>query len=206
MRELRGDVARTKDDHVLGERVDPHDGVGGVERDAGLRDHGWHGRAAARGHDDAVRGELDRPTGKVDHQPARTGEPRVPLVEGDVRAPGGAIVAARHRDGVDASEDAVAHVDPPHLVHRGVDAEVAGALDGARDIGGMHEHLRRDAADVQARATERATVDQRHVEWGEPGVEERVARAGADDDEVVVAHSSNLVIPPVDLRLAPLRR
>ena len=75
------------------------------------------------------RGELDRPTGKVDHEPARTGEPCVPLVEGG-EAPGGAVVTARNRDGIDAPEDAVAHVSPPHLVHRGIDAEVAGALDG----------------------------------------------------------------------------
>jgi hypothetical protein len=70
----------------------------------------------------------------------------------------------------------------------------------------VHEHLRGDAADVEAGAAERSVLDERHVEVLEPRVEERVARTGADDDQVVVPHAQRLVIPPADLRLASLRR
>ena len=105
-----------------------------------------------------------------------------------LRAPVRAVVPPGVRDRVDPAEHAVADVGPPHLVDRRVDPEVAGPGDGARDVGGVHEHLGRDAADVEAGAAERAVLDQRDVEVLEAGVEERVARAGADDDQVVVAH------------------
>ena len=101
------------------------------------------------------------------------------------QAPGGG-------DRVDPAEHAVADVGPAHLVDGGVDAEMAGARHGPRDVGGVHEHLGRDAAHVQAGAAEGAVLDQRHVEVVEAGVEEGVARAGADDDQVVVAHRSRL--------------
>ena len=51
----------------------------------------------------------------------------------------------------------------------------------------MDEHLRRDAADVEARAAELAVLDDGDVEVVELRSGDRVARPGADDDEVVVA-------------------
>jgi hypothetical protein len=83
---------------------------------------------------------------------------------------------------------------------------MAGLAHGSGEVGGVHEHLRGDAADVEAGAAERSVLDERHVEVLEPRVEERVARTGADDDQVVVPHGQRLVIPPADLRLASLRR
>ena len=68
----------------------------------------------------------------------------------------------------------------------------AGPAHGACEVGGVHEHLRGDAADVEAGAAERPVLDERHVEVLEPRVEERVARAGADDDQVVVPHGQRL--------------
>ena len=62
----------------------------------------------------------------------------------------------------------------------------------------MHEHLGGDAADVEAGAAERPVLDERHVQVLEPRVEERVARAGADDDQVVVPHGQRLILADVD--------
>ena len=54
-------------------------------------------------------------------------------------------------------------------------------LDG--DVGGQHEHLRRDATDVQAGAAERATLDDRDRPIGEE-LGDRIARPAPDDDQV----------------------
>jgi hypothetical protein len=52
----------------------------------------------------------------------------------------------------------------------------------------VHEHLRGDAPDVQARAAEGALLDDRDVPTGEPLVRDGVAGTGADDDQVEVPH------------------
>ena len=71
-----------------------------------------------------------------------------------------------------------------HLAH----LVAHGALHLAGDVGGVDVHLRRDAADVEARAAEDAVLDDRDVEVVEAVVDDGVARAGTDDDEIVMAH------------------
>ena len=131
-----------------------------------------------------------------------TGEPGVALVERDVAAPVGAVVPPGRGDRVDPAEHAVADVGPAHLVDGRVDPQMAGPAHGAGEVGGVHEHLGGDAADVEAGAAERPVLDERHVEVLEPRVEERVARAGADDDQVVVPHGQRQ--STCGLRLASL--
>ncbi len=55
-----------------------------------------------------------------------------------------------------------------------------------REVGRVDEHLRRDAADVDARAAELAVLDDGDVEVVELGSGDRVPRSGADDDEIVM--------------------
>ena len=139
-----------------------------------------------------IRSAVSATSGPVDVQLAGTGEPGVALVERDVAAPVGAVVPPGRGDRVDPAEHAVADVGPAHLVDGRVDPQMAGPAHGAGEVGGVHEHLGGDAADVEAGATERPVLDERHVEVLEPRVEERVARAGADDDQVVVPHGQRL--------------
>jgi len=51
----------------------------------------------------------------------------------------------------------------------------------------QHEHLRRDAADVEAGSPEPTALDETDVEVIHLRGDDGVARAGTDDDEVVVA-------------------
>ena len=170
VRELRGDVARPEDDQALGQRVDAHHGVGGVEGHARLRDDRRDGGPAAGGdHDPVGRERHVRP---LDVQLAGTGEPGVPLVERDVAAPLGAVVPPGRGDRVDPAEHAVADVGPAHLVDGRVDPQVPGPAHGAGEVGGVHEHLGGDAADVEAGAAERRRARR------EPRPGARTARRG----------------------------
>jgi hypothetical protein len=104
-----------------------------------------------------------------------------------------AVALPAGRDRVDAPEHPVADVGPADLVDRRVDAERAGPADRLGDVGGVDVHLRRDAAHVQAGAAEDPVLDDRDVGVGEAVVRDRVARAGADDDEVVVGHGPTVI-------------
>ena len=97
-----------------------------------------------------------------------------------------AVRLAARRDRIDPPEDPVpdpwpVDVHPPTSRPRA--ARLATALG---QVGGVHVHLRRDAPDVHACAPERALLDDRDVEIVELRTRDRVARAGADDHEVVV--------------------
>jgi hypothetical protein len=146
---------------------------------------GTTGRPPGRDHD-AVGADLDVP---VDGDLLGAGEPGVAVVEREVRAAVRAVVVAVDRDGVDAAEDAVADVAPAHLVQRRVDAEPARVPDVLGDVGRVDVHLRGHAADVDAGATEDAVLDHGDVEIGEAVVDDRVARAAPDDQEIVMPHA-----------------
>src|SRR5690606_9107186 len=64
-------------------------------------------------------------------------------------------------------------------------------------VRGQDEHLRRDAADVEAGAAEPALLDDRDVETFELWGDEGVARPGADDDQVVVRRHAGSVCRPL---------
>ena len=97
VRELGGDVARAEDHQPLGQGVDPHDRVRGVERHARLRDDP---RARSAGCPPRSRCGRRSASRRGPRCAARRGpgEPGVALVEGDVPAAVGAVVAARRAE------------------------------------------------------------------------------------------------------------
>jgi hypothetical protein len=195
--ELRGDESAAGDDDVVRQFLDPHDGVRGVVGD-GVQagDVGDH-RARSGGEHIAVGRDVGVPAGvQLDVHRLRPGEPPGAGVHGDVRA----LVAlpvppAAYGDRVDAAEDAVADGAPVHVLDVSLDAERRGAVQRVRDLGRVLEHLRRDAAHVQAGAAEEIVLDDRDgpVVEGRSGY--RVAGAGADDDEVVMGHGPKAMRP-----------
>ena len=68
---------------------------------------------------------------------------------------------AARRDRVDAAEHPRHDVGPAHLLDARVDAVTRTVPDGLGDLGGVDEHLGRDAADVEAGAAERALLADR---------------------------------------------
>ena len=97
------------------------------------------------------------------------GELRMRLVQrgvGAVRA----VLPAVDGDRIDAPVDPVADVSPAHAVERCVDAEPAGAAYRVGHLRGVDVHLRRDAADVDARSAEGALLDDRDAPIARSGV------------------------------------
>src|SRR5690606_17950600 len=158
-------------------RVISHTGIEYLLRDRGPR----------TGRDDhLVRG--DHLTGSgVDA--ALADEPRVTVVDGDVRAVLAAVALTARSDGIDAAEDPVDDVVPPHPVDRRVDAVLRSGADRVGDLRGVDVHLRGDAAHVEAGAPEGAFFEEGDALPVVPLVEDRVPRSCADDREVVVGHA-----------------
>ncbi len=187
VRELRAYEPGAHDDHPAGQLVEPHHRIAGVVADLvqarDVRDR----RVTTGGHHDPVGADRLRPSGGVHGQLLDAGEPGEAFVEGDIRVVFGAVAAATGRDLVDPAEDPVPDVAPAHVAQFEVDAELRTARRGAGDVSGVHEHLRRDAADVQAGAAVGVVgtdtlVDHGDVPIGEPVVDDRVAGTGTDDD------------------------
>jgi len=213
--ELRRHEAAADDEQSTGDLVDPHDRVAAVhpgttqafECGVGVRGPGAPAEAgdvrqydaAPGGDDDLLRGDA-LPGPGVDG--VRTGEPGVPLVERDIRVALGAPSPAGVGDRVDTPEDPVPDLGPVDLVQRGVHTEGSGAARPVGQVGWVDEHLRRDAADVEARAAEGTILEQCDALVGEAGVDDGVPGSTADDREVVVRHGS--ILPccgPADRRL-----
>jgi hypothetical protein len=159
---------------------------------------GTGGGTAARRDDDLLSGDGLAGAGV---ERAVADEARVALEERGVRVRLGAPVPSGDRDRVDPPEDPVPDLGPAGALEPGVDAEPVAVRGGVRDVRGIDEHLGRDAADVQAGAAERALLQDRDGPVGEPLVDDRVARAGADHREVEVGH---LLILPSVTRLTPV--
>jgi hypothetical protein len=69
-------------------------------------------------------------------------------------------------------------------------AEPARVGDRIDDLARVGQHLGRDAADVEAGAAEALLLlDDCDVEVGERVVDHPVARAGSDDEQIVVRHA-----------------
>src|ERR1700689_631511 len=111
-------------------------------------------------------------------------EPGVLVVHVDVgrRAP---MVLTAEPDWIDPAEDARHDVVPAHPVDVCIDAVARGAPYRVGNLGGIDEHLGRDASDIQAGATERALLADRRSLSRVAMVENRVARTSSDDREVV---------------------
>src|SRR5699024_5120783 len=102
----------------------------------------------------------------------RAGETRLAEHGGRIRAAVAAVFEAAGGDRVDAAEDPVADIAPAHGVDARVDPVSGGFADAGGHLGGVDEHLRGDTADVQARAPERAGLDDRDLQVVEIGGDE----------------------------------
>jgi hypothetical protein len=113
-------------------------------------------------------------------------------VDLDVRAAVDAAVPPVLGDRVESGEDAVADVAPADLVDACVDAVGGGPGDRLGEVGRVGEHLARNAADIETGTAERTVLDDRHIQVREGLVDDVVAGAGADDDQVVMAHPARV--------------
>ena len=198
MCELDCDETRSEDDQSLRKRRQAHDGVRGVERDAGLADRGGNGRVAPGGYDDLVGGDLLAGAWpcvhpRVDPKPPGTSEGGAAEEHRRVQAVD-AVVPAPCGDRVDPAEDPVPDVWPAHPVQRGVDAVSARVGDGVGDLGGVDVHLGGDAPDVQAGTPEGPGLDDRDALAAEVGGDQGVTRAGANDCQIEVSHTQRLTV------------
>ncbi|MFE4632889.1 hypothetical protein ACFRJ1_05860 [Streptomyces sp. NPDC056773] len=135
--------------------------------------------------------DVDGSVRQLDAQLSRAGEVRAPLVHGDeVRLP--ASPATLLPVGVQAPEHPVPQVPPAHGEQLCVHVVGPGPVDRTGHVGGVGEHLARDAARVQAGSAEPPLLDDGHVEAGEGIVDDGVAGTRTDDDEIVLAHRARL--------------
>ena len=206
VRELHRDVAGAHDEDGFGEVVDAHDGARGVDGRPGCVHRGGvqardvrHVRVGARGDDDPVGSDLLAAVG--DERPG-PGEPDVLRDDGRVLQLVRPVVPSGRLDLVDAGEDPIADRGPVRVQEAGGQAQVAGVCRVLRDRGGVHVHLRGDAARVEAGASEQVRLRDRHTQMGEAVVEDRVAGAGADDQHVEMRHAASLVTRRHGLRTA----
>ena len=187
--EFGRDEPAAQDDQVFGQRVDPHDRVGGVERRAFESVDVRHLRPCARSQHDAVGADLgDRAVLQSDRHGAIADESGVALEDGDVVL-ALAVLDPIRSNGVDPVEDPVTDRWPVRAVRGDVHVHHRSGL-GRLDhpVRRQHQHLRWDASGVQAGAAEGATFDDRDVPVLELGAEDRVARSGSDDEQVEVSH------------------
>ena len=193
VRQLAGDEPAAEHDEVLGYFIEAHDVVARVVTGLGQAgDVGDRRSCACREHHVAALDARDRTVVAGHLHLTGADEPPTAGVHRDVGAVVSAVALAPGGDGVDAAEHAVADVAPAHLLHAGVDAEVRRMGDGVRHIGGVHEHLRGDAPAVQAGAAEYTFFDDGDAPVVERRPDDRVAAAGADDDEVVLLHARHV--------------
>ena len=184
--ELAGDEAAAEHDQVLGHRLDAHDVVARVVADLGQAgDVGDHRPRPGGDHDLTCLDAVDTGGGGDLHLPF-TDESASSRVHGDVGALVGAVARAAFGDGVDTTEHPVADVEPPHAINMGIDAEMGGVLDGLHDVCRVDEHLRRDATAVETGAAEHPFLHDCDLPVVRRRGNDRVATAGAKDDQVVV--------------------
>src|SRR5438874_9564135 len=177
------DVAAAHDDQMIGKIVEAHDRVRRVIPHA-IETIGYReARPRTSGDDDLVA----RDDVVTDLELLVPDESRRALEDRDV---GGAdpVIFAGDGDGIDAVEDAVTNRWPVGAVEASRDAEAGTAPRDLGDVRGVDEHLRRDATSIHARATEKVAFDDGDLPVVEKRGEHRVARTGADDDEIEVLH------------------
>ena len=186
VRELHGDEATAHDRERLRQLRQAHDVLVRVERHAlgPLGDE----RTRADGQDDRVGADSLLCAPLPCHQCLRSHEPCVHVVHGHVRALVAASVClAAGRDLVHAiPEDALLDGLPVGTAIFQIYVEPLGLAGLECCICGEDEHLRRNAADVEACAAKRALFHDGDLFVVEVRCEHAVAGAGADDDEVIV--------------------
>ena len=152
----------------------------------GRRNH----RPGAGGDHHLLRGELPTILGaqQIATVVLDSGETGVPVIDIDIGLSLPVVLAA-DRDRVDAPEHPRDDVVPPHPVDVGVDAVTRCVADGFGDLGGIDEHLGRNASHVEAGSAEGSLFTDRNPFFGVTVVENAVAGTGSDDREVVALHS-----------------
>jgi hypothetical protein len=190
VRHLGTDVAPAEDAEAPGQAIQAHHRVAGEVGDVGKPgDQRDRGPAAVREHDLVGSQRLRAPPlVELDADLLWSDEAGRALEDGDVRAILDAVAPAGLGDRIDPAEDAVADRGPVDAQQLLPNAEASRLAWRVGDVGGVYEHLGRDAADVEAGSAERAALDDRDRPVVEAGIEDRVARAGADDAEVEVRH------------------
>ena len=189
--ELGGDEPPTEHDEVLGQMGDVHDRVAGVKRhlvDAGnLR----YERPRAGGDHHPLAADLL----SVDDQRSLADEagrcPRTPS-----RSGGEPILAPTFGDRIDPAEHAFTIAGQSADSNRGRHPVLGSVVLGRRlgDVGCVDQHLRWDAATVQACAAEGPPLDDGDSPTVHLVVDHRVSRPRADDDQVILfrRHSVSL--------------
>ncbi len=169
---------------------DSHDGVAGVVAGTALENRRGDDRPRPGGDHHLVGGELLAGVGMQQVAPVvlNWSEAGVLFVHIDVGR-GTAIVLAADRDGIDAPENPGDDVVPAHPLDAGVNAVARRVADRLGDLGRVHEHLGRDASDVEAGSAEGALLAHRHPLVGEAVIENAVARTGSNDRDVVGLHA-----------------
>ena len=186
---LVGDVPTTEHGESRWKFREAHDRVGGVVTDFGQTRYHRHDRAGSRGDDDVGSGDLVT----VDGERLVAGELGFGLDQGDVGQVAAVLLAA-FGDQVDSAEDPLDDVGPADGVDAQIDAELRRVAGAEHTIGGENEHLRRNAAPVEAGSPEHAAFDDGDLPRVELGEEHHVAGARPDDDEIVSFHCRRLPI------------
>ena len=187
--ELAADVPAAEDAEPAGELVDPHHVVARVGVDVGQAGDVGHHRPAAGGDHDLVGRDVGRAAVvQVDPEALRAGEAGGAHQRVDERQ-AVAVLAAGVGDGVESPEDPVTQLRPGDAVEAGAQLQPVTVRRVVGHVGRQHEHLGRDAPAVEARAAVAVPLDDGHAAIREAVVDDRVARAGAEDDEVVVRHA-----------------
>jgi hypothetical protein len=169
-------------DQVLGLVGDAQDRVARVVRHLVEAGDVGDERLRSRGDDHALAADPDA----VDLELAFADEAGVALVDHDV-VEAVTVLPPTLGDRVDATEHAADDRRPIRPVEVGGDAVLGGVGRAARrlgDVGGVDQHLRRDATTVEAGAAEGAAFDHRDAPAVHLGADQRVAGTGTDDDEV----------------------
>ena len=161
---LDSDEAATDDPETLRQVGQPHDRVGRVEPGLGQTRDWRRDRSGTRCEQYLRGGEVAlRALVHIDFKQLVACETGGALEQGDVGRPSRAVLAATGRDRVDAPEHAIAKCREVNPVVLRLDVQLARTLRGQRRVGRQDEHLRRNAADVEAGAAVRPPLDDGNV-------------------------------------------
>ncbi len=179
MAHLDRDEPTTDDAEPLRELRQSHDRVGRVESRLHQPRDRRHDRART-GSEQDVR---SRDAAAFDVEGARIDEVGRSFDERHVRCPVRPVLATAVRDRIDASEDAISDRRPICAVELRVDAEFRRRCRRHRHIGGIDEHLRRDASPIEAGTAEHVALDDGDLPVVEVG-RDRVPRSAPHDDQI----------------------
>ena len=183
MAELGGDESATEHDEMLRPVRRSLDRVAGLVRHLVDAVDVGDERPCARGEHDPISG--DRVT--ADLQRALADEVGVAFVDRHVRQ-AQSILQTAFGDRVDPAKHPLHDGGPVRRLEPGGHSVLRRVVVGSRlgHICGIDQHLRGDAAAIQARPTERPAFDDRDFPAVHLVVDHRVTGARSDDDQVVV--------------------